>query len=110
MAGETSVPRHHRLSVTSRGFWLYSDGLLGIDQESDLALLKIDEKGLPTLKFMNSDRLRHGDLVLAIGAPMGLRNSVSFGVVSSPDHLVGDNRMVYIQTDASINPGTVAAL
>jgi serine protease Do len=80
--------------------------IVGIDEESDLALLKIDEKGLPTLKFMNSDRLRQGDLVLAIGAPMGLRNSVSFGVVSSPNRSVGDdNPMVYIQTDASINPG-----
>jgi serine protease Do len=80
--------------------------IIGIDQESDLALLKIDEKGLPTLQFMNSDRLRQGDLVLAIGAPMGLRNSVSFGVVSSPDRSVGDdNPMLYIQTDASINPG-----
>jgi serine protease Do len=80
--------------------------IIGIDQESDLALLKIDEKGLPTLKFMNSDRLRQGDLVLAIGAPMGLRNSVSFGVVSSPDRSVGDdNPKIYIQTDASINPG-----
>jgi len=80
--------------------------IIGIDQESDLALLKIDEKGLPTLKFMNSDRLRQGDLVLAIGAPMGLRNSVSFGVVSSPNRSVGDDDpKVYIQTDASINPG-----
>jgi serine protease Do len=80
--------------------------IVGIDQESDLALLKIDEKGLPALQFMDSDRLRQGDLVLAVGAPMGLRNSVSFGVVSSPDRSVGDeNPMVYIQTDASINPG-----
>lgn len=80
--------------------------IIGVDQESDLAVLKIEEKGLPTLQFMNSDRLRQGDFVLAIGAPMGLRNSVSFGVVSSPDRSVGgDNRMVYIQTDASINPG-----
>jgi serine protease Do len=80
--------------------------IVGIDAESDLALLKIDEKGLPTLKFMNSDRLRQGDLVLAIGAPMGLRNSVSFGVVSSPNRSVGDdNPTLYIQTDASINPG-----
>jgi serine protease Do len=80
--------------------------IVGIDQESDLALLKIDGQGLPTLQFMNSDRLKQGDLVLAIGAPMGLRNSVSFGVVSSPNRSVGDdNPMVYIQTDASINPG-----
>ena len=55
---------------------------------------------------MNSDRLRQGDLVLAIGAPMGLLNSVSFGVVSAPARSVGDdNPMVYVQTDASINPG-----
>jgi serine protease Do len=80
--------------------------IIGIDSVSDLALLKIDGKRLATLQFMNSDRLRQGDLVLAIGAPMGLRNSVSFGVVSSPDRSVGnDNPMVYIQTDASINPG-----
>jgi serine protease Do len=80
--------------------------IVGIDQESDLAVLKIDGQGLPILQFMNSDRLRQGDLVLAIGAPMGLRNSVSFGVVSSPNRSVGDdNPMVYIQTDASINPG-----
>jgi serine protease Do len=80
--------------------------IIGVDQESDLAVLKIEGKELPTLQFMNSDRVRQGDLVLAIGAPMGLRNSVSFGVVSSPDRSVGDdNRMVYIQTDASINPG-----
>ncbi len=80
--------------------------IIGIDQESDLALLKIDEEGLPALQFMNSDRLRQGDLVLAIGAPLGLRNSVSFGVVSSPNRWVGgDDPMVYIQTDASINPG-----
>jgi serine protease Do len=80
--------------------------IVGVDRESDLAVLKIEGRALPTLAFMNSDRLRQGDLVLAIGAPMGLRNSVSFGVVSSPDRSVGDdNRMVYIQTDASINPG-----
>ncbi|HTW65974.1 MAG TPA: trypsin-like peptidase domain-containing protein [Bryobacteraceae bacterium] len=80
--------------------------IVGIDQESDLALLKIDGKRLPTLQFMNSDRLRQGDLVLALGAPLGLRNSVSFGVVSSPDRLVSTgDPMVYIQTDASINPG-----
>jgi serine protease Do len=80
--------------------------IVGIDQVSDLALLKIEGKGLPTLQLMNSDHLRQGDLVLAIGAPMGLRNSVSFGVVSSPDRSLGENNpMVYIQTDASINPG-----
>jgi serine protease Do len=80
--------------------------IIGIDTESDLAVVKIDEKGLTALKFMNSDRLRQGDLVLAIGAPMGLLNSVSFGVVSAPARSIGEeNPMVYVQTDASINPG-----
>jgi len=80
--------------------------IIGLDTESDLAVVKIEEKGLAALKFMNSDRLRQGDLVLAIGAPMGLLNSVSFGVVSAPARSVGEeNPMVYVQTDASINPG-----
>jgi len=80
--------------------------IIGIDTESDLAVVKIEEKGLAALKFMNSDRLQQGDLVLAIGAPMGLLNSVSFGVVSAPARSIGEeNPMVYVQTDASINPG-----
>lgn len=80
--------------------------IIGIDGESDLAVLKIEKKGLPLLRFMNSDHLRQGDLVLAIGAPLGLRNSVSFGVVSAPARSIAeDNPMVYVQTDASINPG-----
>ncbi|HEV2198955.1 MAG TPA: trypsin-like peptidase domain-containing protein [Bryobacteraceae bacterium] len=80
--------------------------IVGVDTESDLALLKIERSGLPALKFMNSGRLRQGDLVLAIGAPLGLRNSVSLGVVSAPARsLSDDSAMVYVQTDASINPG-----
>lgn len=80
--------------------------IIGVDAESDLALIKIERKGLTALKFMNSDRLRQGDLVLAIGAPLGLRNSVSLGVVSAPARSISDDRpMVYVQTDASINPG-----
>jgi serine protease Do len=80
--------------------------IVGVDRESDLAVLKIERTGLPALKFMNSDRLRQGDLVLALGAPMGLPNSMSLGVVSAPARSLGeDNSMVYVQTDASINPG-----
>jgi serine protease Do len=80
--------------------------VIGIDTETDLAVLKIERKDLTPLKFMSSDALRQGDLVLALGAPMGLPNSVSLGVVSAPARSLGeDNPMVYIQTDASINPG-----
>ena len=80
--------------------------VLGIDRESDLALLKIDAEKLPVLPFGDSDKLRQGDLVLAIGSPLGLRNSVSMGVVSAAGRAISDeNPILYIQTDASINPG-----
>jgi serine protease Do len=80
--------------------------VIGVDSESDLALIRIGESELPSLGFGDSDRLRQGDLVFAIGSPMGLRNSISMGVVSSPARAVSDdNPILYIQTDASINPG-----
>ncbi len=80
--------------------------IVGVDTESDLAVLKVERKGLTALGFMNSDRLRQGDLVLALGAPMGLANSMSLGIVSAPVRSLGEqNPMVYVQTDASINPG-----
>jgi serine protease Do len=80
--------------------------VVGIDRESDLALLKIEAENLPVLPFGDSDKLRQGDLVLAIGSPLGLRNSVSMGVVSAAGRAISDeNPILYVQTDASINPG-----
>lgn len=80
--------------------------IIGADRESDLALLKIDAVGLPVLPFAPVGAVRQGDLVLAIGNPMGLRNSVSLGVVSAVSRSVnGNSPLSYIQTDASINPG-----
>jgi len=80
--------------------------LIGVDRESDLALIRVDQGGLPSLEFADSDRVRQGDLVFAIGSPLGLRNSVSMGVVSAAARAVSDdNPILYIQTDASINPG-----
>src|ERR1700674_3076161 len=80
--------------------------LIGMHKESDLALLKIDQKNLPTLELGSARRVHQGQLVFAIGSPEGLQNSVTMGVVSSvgrqPDP---DRPMVYIQTDAPINPG-----
>src|SRR5579862_2682777 len=80
--------------------------LVGIHKDSDLALLKIDQKNLPTLELGSARRIHQGQLVFAIGSPEGLQNSVTMGVVSSvgrqPDP---DHPMVYIQTDAPINPG-----
>ena len=80
--------------------------IIGIDRGTDIALIKVDRGNLTTLPFGDSDSLRQGDLVLAVGSPLGLQNSVSMGVVSSPARQIGeDNPLAYIQTDASINPG-----
>src|SRR5437016_7644975 len=80
--------------------------LLGTHKQVDLALLKIDAAHLPSMHLRTDIRVRQGELVLAIGSPEGLRDSVTMGVVSSvarqPDP---DNPMVYIQTDAALNPG-----
>ena len=80
--------------------------VLGIDKDTDLALLRIDATNLPALDFGDSDAVTQGDLVLAIGSPMLLRNSLSMGVVSAPARAMSDDdQVLYIQTDASLNPG-----
>ncbi len=80
--------------------------LVGLDHDSDLAVIKIDQKNLPYLSFGDSDELKQGQIVLALGNPLGLDNSVSMGVVSAVSRQVKpENPMVYIQTDAPINPG-----
>jgi serine protease Do len=84
----------------------YEARVVGWDQKIDLAVLKIDAKGLPALRLADYHKLRQGEVVFAFGSPEGLQNSVSMGVVSAtarqPDP---DNPMVYVQTDAPINPG-----
>lgn len=81
--------------------------VIGMDLETDLAVIKIDERNLPTLAFGDSDELSAGQLVLAFGSPLGLHNSVSLGVVSAvARQLQPDSPMIYVQTDASINPGS----
>jgi serine protease Do len=80
--------------------------LVGYDEETDVAVLKIDASGLRALPFGDSDALKAGQVVLAFGSPMGLQNSVSLGIVSAvARQLEPESPMVYIQTDASINPG-----
>ncbi len=80
--------------------------IIGVDRESDLALLKVNATGLPALAFAPMDSLQQGDLVLAVGNPNGLRNSASLGLVSATARSIGEtDPFGYIQTDASINPG-----
>jgi serine protease Do len=81
--------------------------IVGLDVETDLAVIQIEEKNLPALAFGDSDQLRAGQIVLAVGSPLGLSNSVSLGVVSAiARQLEPNSPMIYIQTDASINPGS----
>jgi len=80
--------------------------VIGVDRESDLAVLQVDEAGLPSLKLADSEAVRQGQLVLALGSPLGLEDSVSLGVVSAAARqLEPESPMIYVQTDASINKG-----
>jgi serine protease Do len=84
----------------------YIARLVGLHEETDLALLKIDAAGLPYLPIDSRHPIRQGQLVLALGSPEGLSNSVSMGVVSAVDRQPDPKLpMVFIQTDAPINPG-----
>jgi serine protease Do len=80
--------------------------LIGADPRSDVALLKIDAKDLPTLKLGNSDQLKVGEWVLAIGSPFGFDHSVTAGIVSAKGRsLPNESYVPFIQTDVAINPG-----
>jgi serine protease Do len=80
--------------------------LVGIDLNTDLAVLKIDRTGLPPLSTADSDSLQQGQIVLALGSPMALEDSITMGVISSAERQLNlEDPAVYIQTDAPINPG-----
>ncbi|HJR15824.1 MAG TPA: trypsin-like peptidase domain-containing protein [Gemmatimonadales bacterium] len=80
--------------------------LIGTDRETDLAVLKVAQTGLPFATLGNSDSLVPGQVVLAFGSPFGLASSVTMGVVSAVGRQLQDeDRMIYIQTDTPINPG-----
>ena len=80
--------------------------IVGGSKTADLAVLKIEAAGLPTIPFARYQQLRQGQLVLAFGNPEGLQNSMSMGLVSSVLRQVDpESPMVFIQTDAAINPG-----
>lgn len=89
----------------------YDAKVIGTDPQSDLALLKIEEKGLPFLTLADSDKSRVGEWVLAIGAPFGLDYSVTAGIISAIGRSIpgggrqNQNYVPFIQTDVAINPG-----
>jgi serine protease Do len=80
--------------------------VIGSDQRSDIALIKIEAKGLPTLKTAQTDEVQVGEWVLAIGSPFGFDHSVTAGIVSAKGRSLPDDTYVpFIQTDVAINPG-----
>ena len=84
----------------------YVANLVGTDPTTDIALLKIEEKGLPYLNFANSDNVEVGQWVLAVGNPMGLNSTVTAGIVSAKARdLDTSGIQSFIQTDAAVNPG-----
>jgi len=81
--------------------------VLGVDSEADVALIKAPLSGLPYLVLDASAGVQQGQVVLAFGSPMGLDDSVTLGVISSPARqLDAEDPVAYVQTDAPINPGS----
>jgi len=95
------------IQVTLKDGRKFPAELLGSDPETDIAVLKIPSEGLQALPLSNSDRLRVGDFVVAIGNPFGLTQTVTSGIVSALGRsgLGIEGYENFIQTDASINPG-----
>jgi len=83
--------------------------LIGTDPVTDVALIKIDGQNLPTVPIGDSDKLRLGEWVIAIGSPYGLTSTITAGIVSAKGRSLGDSREFkiesFIQTDAAVNPG-----
>jgi Do/DeqQ family serine protease len=104
----------NKLEIVLSNKKTYIAKLIGTDPNTDIALLKIEEKGLPYLNFGNSDNVEVGQWVLAVGNPMGLNSTVTAGIISAKSrniNLLGRNAAAknpvesFLQTDAAINPG-----
>lgn len=99
------------VKVTLNNNQAYDATVVGTDPATDVALLKIDAQGLPTVPFGDSDNLRLGEWVLAIGSPLGsqLRGTITAGIVSAKGRTMPNDREFkiesFIQTDAAVNPG-----
>ena len=94
------------LTVTLNDNKEYSARIIGADKTTDLALIKIDAKNLPAIRIANSDNVKVGEWVLAIGNPLGLTNTVTAGIISAKARTLGANGVEsFIQTDAAINAG-----
>ena len=93
--------------VTTQDKKTYPARILGASPQRDIAVLKIESKkaDFPALTFADSDAVRVGQLVLAVGNPFGLSGTVTRGIISARDRHLSDSSLDYLQTDAVINPG-----
>lgn len=85
----------------------YNAKVIGVDERTDVAVIKIDAKNLPTVRLGDASKLKPGEWVIAIGSPFGFENSVTAGVVSATSRsMPGEaNYTPFIQTDVAVNPG-----
>ena len=99
------------INVTLNNNKTFPAHVIGTDPATDVALIKIEADGLPTIPFANSDNLRLGEWVLAIGSPYDLRSTITAGIVSAKGRAMGQRSgselkiESFIQTDAAVNPG-----
>lgn len=109
----TIITNHHvianasQITVTLNDKRQFSAKILGSDEDSDVAVLQIQAKDVPTLQWDDSDKLQVGDIVLAVGSPFGLASTVTQGIISAKGrHDLGISPYEeFLQTDAAINPG-----
>ncbi|MDW8297591.1 MAG: trypsin-like peptidase domain-containing protein [Raineya sp.] len=106
------IENNDLIEVTLHDKRSYEAKVIGSDPSTDLALLKIEEDNLPALPFANSDKVRVGEWVLAVGNPFELNSTVTAGIISAKARNINliqdkDNLQVesFLQTDASVNPG-----
>ncbi|NVK40462.1 MAG: DegQ family serine endoprotease [Oceanospirillaceae bacterium] len=106
------LTNHHVISGASKVLVRLNDRreleaeLVGSDERSDVAVLKIDASGLPVVRLGSSEKLEVGEWVLAIGSPFGFDHSVTAGIVSATERALANETYVpFIQTDVAINPG-----
>jgi S1-C subfamily serine protease len=104
VAGATKV------TVTLKDGRTIAGKVKGLDRVTDVAVIEIDQKNLPSIQIGNSERIKPGEWAIAIGNPLGLDNTVTAGIISATGRTsaeigAADKRVNYIQTDAAINPG-----
>jgi serine protease Do len=106
MTNNHVVANASKIEVTLSDSRKYKATVIGTDRETDLAVIKIEETGLPVAILGNSDDAQQGDWVLALGSPFGLQQTLTAGIISATGRENPTTQLgKFIQTDASINPG-----